>query len=93
MNMILLERACCILFQAGLDRSFWIEAYNHAYFSELLSINYKLNILFEVLYGTPVNSFNLKVFSYPSYTHINNSKFEPRALMFLEYPFRMNGYR
>ena len=81
MNMTLLERAQCMLFNAVLSKCFWAEAINTVcYFvnqSPSKAIDFKTPE--EVLSVTPADYSHLRAFGCPAYFHLNDGKLEPRA--------------
>ena len=97
MNMTLLERARCLLLNAGLDRSYWAEALNTACYlinrSPATAIDCKTRI--EVWSGKPADYSKLRVFRCPTYYHVSEGKLDPRAKkgIFLGYGDGVKGYR
>ena len=97
MNRTLLERARCLLLNAGLDRSFWAEALNTACYlinrSPATAIDCKTPI--EVWSGKPADYSKLRVFRCPTYYHVSEGKLDPRAKkgIFLGYGDGVKGYR
>lgn len=97
MNRTLLERARCILSNAGLAKEFWTEAINTACYlvnrCSSMAIGFKTPE--EVWSGTPANYENLRIFGCPTYAHVNNGKLEPRAIkcIFLGYLDGVKGYK
>ena len=77
MNRTLLERAHCLLSNAGLSRDFWVEAVNTACYlvncSPSTAIDCKTP--YEVWSCTPADYSFLKTF----YCHVNDGKLEPRS--------------
>jgi hypothetical protein len=97
MNRTLLERARCLLSNAGLSRDFWAEAVNTACYlvnrSPSTAIDCKTP--YEVWSGTPADYSILKTFGCPAYCHVNDGKLEPRSkkCIFLGYGDGVKGYR
>ncbi|KAG9450470.1 hypothetical protein H6P81_010435 [Aristolochia fimbriata] len=96
MNRNLLERARCMLSNAGLGKDFWAEATSMACYLVNLSpsttIEYKTPK--EVWSGTPADYSDLKVFGCTAYMHVNEGKLEPRTkkCIFLGYATGVKGY-
>ena len=97
MNQTLLERARCMLSNAGLTRRFWAEAVSTACYlinrGPLTGINLKTP--FEKWSGKPADYFDLRVFGCTIYYHVNEGKLEPRAKrrVFVGYEDGVKGYR
>ena len=97
MNRALLERARCIISNAGLTKDFWAETINMAYYvvnrAPSTALNFKTPK--EVWSGTPADYSDLKMFGCPAYMHVNEGKLEPRAkkCIFLGYASGVKGYR
>ncbi|KAG9442249.1 hypothetical protein H6P81_018103 [Aristolochia fimbriata] len=97
MNRTLLERARCMLSNAGLGKDFWAEATSMACYlvnrSPCTAIECKTPE--EVWSGTPADYSDLKVFGCTAYMHVNEGKLEPRAkkCIFLGYATGVKGYR
>ena len=98
MNRTLLERARCVLSNAGLSKCFWVEAVNIACYllnrSPSIAIDFKTPE--EVWSGTPTNYSHLRVFGCPAYFHVNDNKFELRtkkAIFFLIMLVEWRDYR
>ncbi|KAL5806266.1 hypothetical protein ACOSQ4_028999 [Xanthoceras sorbifolium] len=97
MNRTLLERARCMLSNAGLSKDFWAEAISTACFlvnrSPYTTIEFKTPE--EVWSGKPADYSNLKIFGCPAYMHVSKGKLEPRAkkYIFLSYASEVKGYR
>ena len=95
MNRTLLERARCMLSNAGLDKEFWAEAVSSACYlvnrSPTTSIECKTPE--EVWSGKLDDYSRLKVFGCPAYAHVNEGKLEPRAkkCVFMGYPENVKG--
>ena len=79
MNRTLLERARCMISNAGLTKDFWAEAINMACYvvnrAPSAALNFKTPE--EVWSGTPADYFDLKIFGCPTYMHVNEGKLEP----------------
>ncbi|GJR53654.1 transposable element [Tanacetum coccineum] len=79
MNRTLLEKAWCMLSNAGLPNIFWAEAVNIACYlvnrSPSTMIDFKNPV--EKWSGTPANFTHLNFFGYPAYAHVNDGKLEP----------------
>ncbi|KAL5768311.1 hypothetical protein ACOSQ2_015094 [Xanthoceras sorbifolium] len=97
MNRTLLERARCMLSNAGLSKDFWAEAISTACFlvnrSPSTAIEFKTPE--EVWSGKPADYSNLRIFGCPAYMHVSEGKLEPRAkkCIFLDYASGVKGYR
>jgi hypothetical protein len=97
MNKILLEKARCLLSNAGLSRDFWVEAVNTTCYSvnrsPLTAIDCKTP--YKVWFGTSVDYSFLKFFGCPAYCHVNDGKLKPRSkkCIFLGYEDGVKGYR
>ncbi|MCQ7691360.1 DDE-type integrase/transposase/recombinase, partial [Salmonella enterica] len=97
MNRTLLERARCMISNAGLTKDFWVEAINMACYvgncAPSAALNFKTPE--EVWSGTPTDYSDLKIFGCPAYMHVNEGKLEPRAkkCIFLGYASGVKGYR
>ncbi|GKV35094.1 hypothetical protein SLEP1_g43407 [Rubroshorea leprosula] len=97
MNRTLLERARCMLSNAGLSKDFWAEAVKHA--SYLVnwspSIAIGLKTLEELWSGSPADYSQLRIFGCPVYAHVRDGKLEPRVVkcIFLGYAYEVKGYR
>jgi hypothetical protein len=97
MNRTLLEKAHCMLFNAGLGKEFWAEAVSTACYlvnrSPTTSIECKTPE--KVWSGKPANYSNLKVFGCPAYFHVNEGKLESRAKkgIFIGYRMNVKGYK
>ena len=79
MNRTLLERARCMISNAGLTKDFWAEAINMACYvvnrAPSAALNFKTPE--EVWSGTPTDYSDLKIFGCPTYMHVNEGKLEP----------------
>ncbi|KAL5715795.1 hypothetical protein ACHQM5_017567 [Ranunculus cassubicifolius] len=97
MNRTLLEKARCMMSNAGLKKFWWAEALNMACFlinrSPHSALDYKTPM--EVWSGSPVDYSELKVFGCPAYYHVKEDKLGVRAkkAIFLGYPVGVKGYR
>ena len=91
MNMTLLERARCMLSNAGLwnRRDFWAKAISTACYlvnrSPHTSLNFKVGE--EIWSSNSVDYSNLRIFGCPAYAHVSDGKLAPRAIkcIFLGY--------
>ena len=83
LNCTLLERARCMLSNAGLwnKRFLWVEAISTTCFlvhrSPHLSLNFEVPE--EKWTGNPVDYSRIRVFGCPAYSHISQDKLAPRA--------------
>ncbi|CAL1356411.1 unnamed protein product [Linum trigynum] len=97
MNQTLLERARCMLSNAGLERRFWAEAVNLACFliNRGPHTGIELKTPYEVWYGKPADYSSLKVFECPIYYHVDEGKLNPRAKkgVFVGYEDGVKGFR
>jgi hypothetical protein len=97
MNKTILERACCMLSDAGLGKEFWAEAVSTTcYLVNRSPTNFiECKTPEEVWSCKPTNYSNLKVFGCPAYFHMNEGMLEPRAnkSFFVEYPMNVKGYK
>ena len=97
MNHTLLERARCILSNAGLGRIWWAEAVNTTCYliNRSPSSAITSQILMEVWSGTPCDYSGLRIFGCPAYFHVREDKLGVRArkAIFLGYPENVKGYR
>ena len=97
LNQTLLERARCMLSNAGLARRFWVEAIHTACYliNRGPHTGIHLKTPCEMWSGKPADYSNLKFFGCPVYYHINEGKLEPRAKkgVFLGYGDGVKGYR
>ena len=97
MNRTLLERARCMLSNAGMEKDFWAEAVNTACYlvNRSPSTAIECKTPFEMWSGKPCDYSNLKVFGCPAYYHVKDGKLEPRAkkCIFVGYADGVKGYR
>ncbi|KAG9446280.1 hypothetical protein H6P81_012408 [Aristolochia fimbriata] len=97
MNRTLLERARCMLSNAGLGKEFWAEATSMTCYlvNRSPSTTIECKTPEEVWSGTPADYSDLKIFGCPAYMHVNKGKLGPRANMciFLGYASGVKGYR
>ena len=97
MNRTLLERARCMISNAGLTLDFWAEAIFTACYIVNRSPCAPLDLKTpeEVWSGTPADYSTLRIFGCPAYMHVNDGKLEPRAkkCIFLGYVSGVKGYR
>ncbi|KAF3668075.1 hypothetical protein FXO37_09705 [Capsicum annuum] len=97
MNRTLLERAHCMISNAGLTNIFWAKAISTAFYIINRAPSAPLNVKTpeEIWSGTLANYSDLKVFGCPAYIHVNDGKLEPRAkkCIFLGYASGVKGYR
>ena len=100
MNMTLLERARIMRLHAGLTKSFWAEAVNHACYvvNRSLSATFDCKVAEEVWTGKEVDYSTLKLFGCPAYAHIpsdERSKLYSQSLkcIFLRFKKRVKGYK
>ncbi|KAL1208699.1 Retrovirus-related Pol polyprotein from transposon TNT 1-94 [Cardamine amara subsp. amara] len=97
MNQTLLERARCMLSNAGLERRFWAEAVSTTCYliNRGPHTSIKCKIPAEVWSGKSVDYSHLKVFGCTVYYHVSEGKLEPRAMkgVFMGYGDGVKGYR
>jgi transposase InsO family protein len=99
MNRTLLERARCMLSNAGLwhKRVLWAETISTACYLINRSPNSAIDFQIpeEVWSGKPVDYSNLRIFGCPAYAHVSTGKLEPRArkCIFVGYGSGVKGYR
>jgi len=97
MNRTLLERAHCMLSNAGLGKEFWAEAISTGCYLVNRSPNtfIKCKTPKEVWSGKPTDYSNLRVFGCPASVYVNERKLEARAKMgvFVGYPMNVKGYK
>ena len=97
MNRTLLERARCMISNAGLTLDFWAEAIATACYivnrAPCAPLDFKTPE--EIWSGNPADYSNLRIFGCPAYMHVNEGKLEPRAkkCIFLGYASGVKGYR
>jgi hypothetical protein len=99
MNHTILERARCMLSNAGLwdKHNLWAETAATACYlinrSPNSAVDFKIPE--EVWSGKPVDYSNLRIFGCPAYAHVNNGKVVPRAqkCTFVGYGSGVKGYR
>ncbi|KAG8492439.1 hypothetical protein CXB51_009727 [Gossypium anomalum] len=97
MNRTIIEKVRCMLSNANLPKSFWVEAASTACFliNRSLSVAIEKKTPQEVWSGNPANYSDLKIFGCPAYAHVNNRKLEPRYIkrVFLGYKAGVKGYK
>jgi len=97
MNCTLLERACCMLSNAGLGKEFWAEAISTGCYLVNRSPNTSIECKTpeEVWSGKSADYKNLRVFGCAAYVHVNEGKLEARAKkgVFVGYPMNVKGYK
>ena len=97
MNRTLLEKARCMLSNAGLGKKFWAEAVSTACFivNRCPHTFIGLRTPEEVWSGKPASYDDLKIFGCPAYAHVSQGKLEPRSIkcIFLGYTTGVKGYR
>ena len=97
MNQTLLERARCMLSNAGLEKRFWAEAVNTACYLINLGphTGIECRIPSEVWSGRSADYSILRVFGCTVYYHVSEGKLEPRARkgVFMGYGDGVKGYR
>jgi hypothetical protein len=99
MNRTILERARCMLSNAGLwdKHNLWAETVATACYLINRSLNSAIDFKIpeEVWSGKPVDYSNLRIFGCPAYAHVNNGKLVPRAqkCTFVGYGSGVKGYR
>ncbi|KAH9723371.1 retrovirus-related pol polyprotein from transposon TNT 1-94-like protein [Citrus sinensis] len=97
MNRTLVEKVRCMLFSANLLKHFWAEAVTTSAYMINKSLSSALNFRTsqEVWSGKPPDLSHMRIFSSPTYAHINQGKLEPRAIkgIFIGYPEGVKGYR
>ena len=98
MNKTLVEKVCCMLSNAGLDRKFWAEAVTYAQHlvNRLPSSAIGGKTPLEVWSGKPATDYDsLRIFSSTAYYHVNESKLDPRAKksVFMDFNVGVKGYR
>lgn len=100
MNRTIMERARCMRFHAGLPKSFWAAALDHAVYLVNRSPNSTLGLKCpeEVWSGHEVDYSTLRVFGCPGYAHIpsdERTKNDPktRRCIFLGYGKGVKGFK
>jgi len=97
MNQTLLERARCMLSNAGLEKRFWAEAVSTACYliNRGPHTGIKCRTPAEMWSGKSADYSNLKIFGCTVYYHVNEGKLEPRARkgVFVGYGDRVKGFR
>ena len=86
-----------MLSNTRMSKHFWAEAANTACYlinmSPSIPLNKKTPI--EVWSGTPADYSHIRVFGCTAYAHVDNGKFEPRAIKYLfpGYGSGVKGYK
>lgn len=100
LNRTVVEKARCLLFDAGLPKRFWAEAVNTAVYLRNRSIASGLNnkTPFEIWTGTKPDVSNLRVFGSKTMVHIPKErrlKWDKKAsqCILVGYPDNVKGYR
>ncbi|KAG8474805.1 hypothetical protein CXB51_031510 [Gossypium anomalum] len=97
MNRTIMEKVRCMLSNANLPKSFWVEAASTTCFliNRSPSVAIEKKTPQEVWSGNPANYSDLKIFGCPAYAHVNNGKLEPRSIkcVFLGYKACVKGYK
>ncbi|GKV46880.1 hypothetical protein SLEP1_g53841 [Rubroshorea leprosula] len=97
MNHTLLERARCMLSNAGLSKDFWAEVVNHVNYlvNQSPSTTIGLKTPEELWSGSTADYSQLRIFGCPMYAHVKDGKLEPRAVkcVFLGYAFGVKGHK
>ena len=97
MNQTLLERARCMLSNAGLDRRFWAEAVSTACYliNRGPHTGIQCKTPMEMWSGKAADYSNLKAFGCTAYYHVSEGKLEPRAKkgVFVGYGDGVKGFR
>ncbi|KAG8503196.1 hypothetical protein CXB51_001204 [Gossypium anomalum] len=97
LNRTIMEKVRCMLSNANLPKSFWVEVASTAYFSinRSPSVAIEKKTTQEVRSGNPTNYSDLKIFGCPAYAHVDNGKLEPRSIkcVFLGYKVGAKGYK
>ncbi|KAG8500695.1 hypothetical protein CXB51_002843 [Gossypium anomalum] len=92
-----MEKVRCMLSNANLPKSFWVEAASTACFliNRSPSVAIEKKTPQEVWSGNPANYSDLKIFGCPAYAHVDNGKLEPRSIkcVFLGYKAGVKGYK
>jgi len=82
MNMTLLEKVCCMLFNAGLSKSFWAKALAYTFhpINSLPSSAIRGKTLLEVWSRKVAQDYDsLRIFGCPAYYHVKKDKLGPRV--------------
>ena len=97
MNRTIMEKVHCMLSNAKLSKSFWVESASTTCFliNQSPSIAIGKNTLIEVWSGTPTVYSNLKIFCGPAYAHADNGKLKPKSIkcVFLGYKNGVTWYK
>ena len=97
MNQTLLERARCMLSNAGLDRRFWAEAVSTACYliNRGPHTGIQCKTPMDMWSGKAADYSNLKAFGCTAYYHVSEGKLEPRAKkgVFVGYGDGVKGFR
>ncbi|KAG8474964.1 hypothetical protein CXB51_031687 [Gossypium anomalum] len=96
-NRMIMEKVRCMLSNANLPKSFWVEAASTTCFliNQSPSVAIEKKTPQEVWPGNPTNYSDLKIFRCPAYAHVDNEKLEPRSIkyIFLGYKAGVKGYK
>ena len=96
MNRTLMEKVRCMLSNAQLSKSFWVEIASTTFYLIICSpsVAIEKKTPQEVWSGSPATYSDLKIFGCPAYAHVDNGKLEPRSVkcIFLGYKFGLKGY-
>ncbi|KAE8654946.1 hypothetical protein F3Y22_tig00117034pilonHSYRG00285 [Hibiscus syriacus] len=98
MNRTLLEKVRCMLSNAGLAKTFWVETVTYAghLINRLPSSAIEGKIPLEVWSGKPTTDYDsLHVFGSTAYYHVKESKLDPRAkkVLFMGITHGVKGFR
>ena len=97
MNRTLMAKVRCMLSNAQLPKSFWVEVAPTACYliNRSPSIAIERKTPQEVWFGSPLTYSDLKNFGCLAYAHVDNGKLEPRSMkcIFLSYKFGVKGYK
>lgn len=99
MNRTIVERAKCLLFDAGLDQKYWAEAVATATYLINRSIASTTEAQPEAIWSnSPVDVSHLRIFGSQAYVHVQRpqrGKFEPnsRKMLLMGYCDGTKGYR
>lgn len=100
MNRTLIEKARCLLFDAGLDKEFWAEAINTAVYLQNRIVKSGLNHCtpFELWTGSKPNLSHLRIFGSTVMKHIPKEKRhkwdkKSEQTILVGYPEDIKGYR